>query len=405
MPRLLVVLPQLPQDPGSGAARSVRTAAELLVAHSAGRWEARFLATTATEGRPLPEGPLAYLRAHGLDPQPDPAVGRRGTWTFRDHGLEHLLLDTGEADFLGWQTREGRHFDGLFDALLADWRPDLLYTYGGSPGDVARHARARAAGCRVAFALCNNGYLHAPFFEGMTAVLTQSQFMADLYRDRIGLASTTLSTPLDLAATLVPAGEHRPVFFTMVNPSREKGVFFLARLAEELGTRRPDLPLLVVESRAGAADLLAAGRAGGFDLARHANLMFSPAVPLPRDLFRPTRALLVPSVWNEPSARVAAEALINGIPPLVSDRGGVGENCRSAGFVLPLPEDLTMDTDVPVAPGAVAPWLAVMERLADDEAFYAEHCQRARAAGQHYRPEVQGPRYVEFFENALATGQ
>ncbi len=69
----------------------------------------------------------------------------------------------------------------------------------------------------------------------------------------------------------------------------------------------------------------------------------------------------MPSVWEEPAGRVAAEALANGLPPIVSDRGGLPEICGAGGFVQPLPADLTVETRTPVAIAAVEPWLAVIQ--------------------------------------------
>jgi hypothetical protein len=40
-----------------------------------------------------------------------------------------------------------------------------------------------------------------------------------------------------------------------------------------------------------------------------------------------TEILLVPSAVNESFGRVAAKASINGIPPVVSDRGALPERC------------------------------------------------------------------------------
>jgi glycosyltransferase involved in cell wall biosynthesis len=39
--------------------------------------------------------------------------------------------------------------------------------------------------------------------------------------------------------------------------------------------------------------------------------------------FALTRILVVPSVWEEPFGTVTAEAMINAIPPLVSNRGSL----------------------------------------------------------------------------------
>ena len=112
---------------------------------------------------------------------------------------------------------------------------------------------------------------------------------------------------------------------TFVNPTPRKGALLFARLADMLGSRRPDIPILVVQSAAGAGGLNAIH---GLDFGRYPHIMAAPATPRPADFFGLTRILLVPSVFREPFGRVAAEALINGIPPLVSDRGALPETVR-----------------------------------------------------------------------------
>ncbi len=401
--RLLLVLPQLPHDPGSGAARSVRGAAELIAA--APGWSVRALATTGidADANASRDWALHFLRRGGIEPAIEPPAhpGEQAVWRFRDHGIDYHLLDIGGDAPTFWRPECQQQFDRLYDDTLAEWRPDLILTFGGAPQDSARHRRARQAGVRQVFAPRNHGYFVRELFAPFQAVMTPSDFLADVYRARIGVKCTGLPTPIDPGDVLAP--EREPVFFTTVNPTPPKGLMFLARLAEELGVRRPDLPLLVIESRGTAGELVQAGLAGGFDLQRHPNLMFAPSVARPRDFLSTARAILVPSVFEEPSARVVAEALFNGVPPLVSDRGGILESCLGAGFVLPLPPDLTVDTRVPVGPEAVAAWLGVIERLADDEAFYQNASARAAEAGRAYRPEVLGPRYVAFFEGVLAA--
>ncbi len=72
---------------------------------------------------------------------------------------------------------------------------------------------------------------------------------------------------------------------TFVNPSPEKGVHAFARIADELGRSRPDIPLLVVESRGSEATLLACG----IDLRPHANVFLMSQTPDPRDFWGLTR--------------------------------------------------------------------------------------------------------------------
>lgn len=401
MPRLLLLLPQLPQDPTSGAARSMRTICELLA--SAG-WSVRALATTATESA-APIAAREHLPATGLAviPRlPNRSVYKhdRPVLECTDaRGIHYQLLDTGGHPMMGWQEEHGSQFNRLYQRELADHKPDIVFGYGGSPGDIERFTRARTAGCRVVFGLRNHGYKDGTFLRDLDGVLTCSEFLSGVYRDALQLASTGLPSPLDPAETIAP--EREPIFFTAINPSVEKGVFFLARLAEELAVRRPDIPMLFIESRGSGGMLVEAGRLGGFDLRRHESLMFAPAVAKPAEIFRGTRALLVPSVWDEPFGRVAAEALLNGVPPLVSDRGGLPEAANSGGFVLPLPASLTMETRTPVAAAEVEPWLAVIIRLADDQEYYAAASARARAASAAYQPEVLGRSYVDYFTGIL----
>jgi glycosyltransferase involved in cell wall biosynthesis len=158
---------------------------------------------------------------------------------------------------------------------------------------------------------------------------------------------------------------------------------------------------MLIESRGSAGRLVQAGLIGGFDLRRHENLMMSPPLAQPREIYLATRALLVPSLWQEPAGRVAAEALVNRIPPLVSDRGGLPETCNGAGFYLPIPPEITPGCSHPVEPEVVEPWIDLMVRLEGDAAFYREESERARAAGAIYLPENLAPRYVEYFRGIL----
>jgi glycosyltransferase involved in cell wall biosynthesis len=183
----------------------------------------------------------------------------------------------------------------------------------------------------------------------------------------------------------------------------EKGLFLFVRLAEELGKRHPKIAVLAIESRGTAGMVCAAGLAGGFDLRRHESVMIAPPVPRPRDLYTHMRILVAPSVWEEPAGRVAAEAVINGVVPLYSDRGtGLAECANGAGFPIHLPEDLTLKTRTPVSAEAVKPWIDLIERLCFDEPFYQAEVARARVAAEMYKRENLRPKYVDFFQQTLA---
>jgi glycosyltransferase involved in cell wall biosynthesis len=391
-PRVLLVLPELPQNPASGAARSLTSICEILAAAG---FSVHCLAVTATELA----GKLdirKHLKALGIgSPMPRPSHRQL---VFTSKGIDFRLLEVGKHTPVTWDRVHGARFDLLFDDELKNFQPDIVFTYGGSDRERQRRSRAREHGAKLVFGLRNDAYLSG-HLDNVDVFLTPSRYLSNLYREVLGIESTPLPPPMELEQVL--AENHEPIFLTMVNPSAEKGVTVFARLAEELSRQRPDLPILVIESRGTAGLLGSVALAGGFDLRRHENIMVSSAVPQPRDIYTPTRILAVPSLRREAAGRVVQEALLNGIPPIVSDRGGLAENCASAGFVMKLPESLTQFEKFPVAPEVVRPWVDLVVRLFDDEEFYQAECRKAREAGRRYLPEALAPLYVEFFRNVL----
>jgi len=389
-PSLLLLLPQLPLDSASGAARSLTTIAEMLA--GAG-YVVRVLATTATE-LPAKVDPVEYLASSGIQAARTRKTGDRPVISFEHRNLSYRLLDTARAPVHAWQKLYNRQFDRMFDAELEEFAPDILFTYGGTPEDVRRRRRARRQGVRVVFGLRNFGYLQPGGLDETDAVLAANQFVADRYREVLGIECSALPVPLEMEDVLAP--ERQPIFVTMINPSREKGLMVFARIADEVCRRRPTIAILVVESRGTAGNLAAAGQAGGFDLLRHENILVTGTVPLPKDIYAGTRVLLAPSVWDA-AGRVVAEAVVNGVPPIVSDRGGLAETANGGGFVVPIPAEVTVETAVPVSADSVESWVELILRLTDDDDFYEESSRRALEAGRIYRRESLAPRYLEFF--------
>lgn len=398
---MLLLLDGLPHDRSSGAARTTKTICEMLAA--SGQFEVRALATTVTETGSIvsAEGLQADFQAN-FKHEPSARNGEAAVLSGYDRNIHYTLLATETPD---WEKPYGAQFDRLLAAELDGYTPAIILTYGGRAEMVGRWIRARATlKLKVVFAVWNHGYLNAgQLFAQTDAILTPSQFLTDKYHRVLGINSTPLPTPIDLDD--VRANNRDPVFCTFVNPAPEKGLMVVARLAEELGQRRPDIPLLVVESRGTAGNLVVAGLRGGFDLRRHENVMISQGAAKPKDIFAVTRVLLAPSLWSEPSGRVVSEALINGVPPIVSDRGGLPEEARGAGFVLSIPQKITPLIDQPVSADIVDPWIRVIEQLVDNEAAYQKASQQAAQAGKAYMPQALTPRYVAWFQQVLAQGQ
>ncbi len=359
----------------------MRTIAEFLAASD--HYDVRAVATTATE-RAEQVDVVALLRVLGCEPQ----IGPDGALRFESRAVRYALLDDHDPGV----------FDRFVDQETAGDAPDIVFTFGSLPHQVERRRRLRERGSLVAFGLRNLEYGHPLAFEAVDGVLVCSPFAQRWYEERIGLRSTPIIAPLDWDDVVAPQRE--PHFLTFVNPSNVKGAMLVARLAEMLGQRRPDIPILVVEARTGAANLVEAGLRADppFDLRRHASIAVSPGVARPRDFFAATRVVVAPSVWDEPGGRIGAEAMANGVPILVSDRGGLPQTVRGGGFVLPLPPELTVDTPAPVSESVAAPWMSLVERLFDDESFYRQTSDACREAGRRFRPEAVAGEYLRFFD-------
>ena len=210
---------------------------------------------------------------------------------------------------------------------------------------------------------------------------------------QVGVDAQVLPCLVDPVAVVAP--EARRQYLTFVNPEANKGVTVFARIAAELGRRRPDIPLLVVDSRGRALENL---RATGVDLSG-ANLSVLPTTTDSRRIYATAKVVVMPSLWNESFGMVAAEALANGIPVVATDRGALPEIVGDAGFLLPIPVEYTPQNPAAPTTEEVAPWLAAIERLWDDAALYDETSRRGRERASRWTAAAVGPQLAEFFRN------
>jgi glycosyltransferase involved in cell wall biosynthesis len=115
------------------------------------------------------------------------------------------------------------------------------------------------------------------------------------------------------------------------------------------------------------------------------NIEWAPTTDDMRPLLERTKLLLVPSVWEESSARTIGEAQVSGIPTIASDRGGMRESIGRGGAVVPL--------------GApIEQWCEAIERAFTDPAHFAalREGARAHAARPDYQPAAVVDRFLEF---------
>ena len=406
--RILLAIHNAYTDSTSGAAHSMRILMQWL---TEGGHDCRVLSTARFDARPpdnldrhLAELDVPLRRSAPSKTfvrsvrKPANTVVGRPTVDFTLAGVPVTMLLTRGLPGSEADRFECEQFLFAFDRAVDHFKPDVLVTYGGHSVVQEAMSRARRRGILTVFSLRNYGYEDRVYYRHVDHVFTCSPYLSETYRQRIGLRSTGIESPIDWSEVEAPADMRR--FVTFVNPSLPKGSMMFARLAEMLGATRPDIPILVVQSATSGGHLNAIP---GLDFGKYPHIMAAPATPRPADFFALTKILLVPSAFQEPFGRVAAEALINGLPPVVSDRGSLPQTVRGAGRVLPLPAWLTDQTrELPTREEA-QPWFDAICGLWDDESAYAAAAELARSTGERWYGEaIMRQRYLDFF--ASLTG-
>jgi glycosyltransferase involved in cell wall biosynthesis len=397
--RFLLVNNHCISDPTAGVTQSLRTIMEWLM--EAGH--ACHILTTARFESPVTFTIEEHLRGRGVEVPKDVSDARRPPRRpivrYEAGGVPVTLLMTRHNDESRPNRAEAARFQGLLEHLLDEFAPDQLIACNAHPMIQAAMAGARKRGITTAFAVRGFGYYERRYFEHVDHAFTCSQFLTDVYRDKVGLVSTPIEPPIDWSTVVAPT-ESR-AFVTFVHPAPHKGLLLFARLADMLGSRRPDIPVLIVQSGQSGGSLNAIP---GIDFSKYPQIMAAPAVPTPADYFALTRILLVPSIWEEPFGRVAAEAMINAIPPIVSNRGSLPQvvggdySAGGGGRVLPIPEWMTFKTTRLPSEEEVEPWYAAVCGLWDDPALFHSVATRAhQIAEERYSEEASRRRHVDYF--------
>ena len=409
--RFLLVNNHCISDPTAGVTQSLRTIMEWLA--DAGH-DCRILTTARFESAvtfTIDE----HLRARGVDVPRLPPRSKHAISVAASRPVVHYavgdvpvsLLLTRHNDESRPDAAESRRYLSLVDETLDAFEPTHLIACNGHPMILEAMARARRRGVATAFAVRGFGYYEPRYFASVDHAFTCSRFLTDHYRDRIGLVSTPIEPPLDWSSVVAPP-EAR-AFVTFVNPSAHKGLLLFARLADMLGSKRPDIPVLVVQSGHSGGSLNAIA---GLDFSKYPQIMAAPPVPAPADFFALTRLLVAPSVWEEPFGRVAAEAMVNAIPPLVSNRGSLPDvvggdfAAGGGGRVLPIPGWMTASTTTLPSEADVAPWFDAVCELWDDPALYRAMATRAgEIAGERYSEAISRKKHLDYFTSLTPGGR
>jgi glycosyltransferase involved in cell wall biosynthesis len=369
-PRLLWANHTCLLDTTSGASMSVR---QMLLCLEACGYEIQILGTTqfdSTKG------------VAGLGDAWEQISSRHGkTCTLIDGPLQHRLLVTEGTHRQQTTFKEIALWHQLYVDTLVSFKPDIVWYFGGHPIDYLIPDEARNRGIATVAQLVNGNYYGTRWCRDVDLILTDTQATADLYKQRAGLDCVPLGQFIPPEQFVAPTHSRERVLF--INPSLEKGALLVATLAARLEKKRPDIQFEVVESRGNWAQMVQAVTAES-DTPRDSlsNVVVTPSTPDMRPIYGRARLLLAPSLWYESGGRVVAEALLNGIPAITTDNGGLPQMLSGAGHLLRLPDSLHQppynrlpDEDT------LHQIVALIEQHYDDPHWYNALSEKARRTG------------------------
>lgn len=357
-------------DTSSGASRSAR---EILRRLAALGHEVRVVGATIFDA---PSGVTGLGGAWDALRKSDKKISN-----VQDGNLTHQLVRTADTASTRMTLDELNSLYALYRSNLTEFSPDVVFFYGGNSFDMLIPLEARREGALTCAYLVNANYRGHRWYDDVDLVFTDSVATSRFYKEELGLDVTPIGKFIDPAA-VVPA-ERTPERVTFINPSIEKGAALVAQLALHMEKTRPDITFEIVESRGNWGAMLEAVQKGTKKRKSLKNVVVTPNTTDMRPVFGRSRVLLVPSLWWESGARVLAEATLNGIPVIASDRGGNAEMIGDSGVKLQLPPEMY---EPPygqlLSEGAVNSLSKIVERLFDDEAYHAEQSQRSLAVGR-----------------------
>lgn len=160
--------------------------------------------------------------------------------------------------------------------------------------------------------LVNNFREYKRGLEGATAVVANSEYVQKRLKQDFGVDSEVVYPPIRLEEYKVEYD--RDGYIGMVNPrNTEKGGDIFMDIVESMP--KEDFLSVGVFRNSSLED-----RAESLDNLDHIGWCSDMS-----DFYKQVKLIVVPSRWNEAFGRVAAEAMVSGIPCVVSDRGGLPE--------------------------------------------------------------------------------
>lgn len=329
-----------------------------------------------------PSGTAIFGKIEKLLQQHDQNSGKQSYLRFVDNEVEYFVVKTAGVSVNDITSAEQNTVFDLVTALLIEFEPDIVIGYSPTHFSSLIRREIHERGFPQAYALCNS--LHLPYaFPACDLVFTPSQAMADLYREKTGVDVRAVGQFID--PDKVIAQKRSPKYVTLINTLPDKGLAVFIRLAMIFAKKRPELRFLGVKclgdyrhalSRMHYKDgTLLCPPGSNFTLS---NVDIAEHTDDVRLIYAVSRVVMTPSIVREAWCCVATEAVMNGIPVLATDSGGLREAVGGGGIVLPKPASTEQDMFCLPDDEEIQPYVEALERLLDED--WTERCAEAAAA-------------------------
>ncbi len=284
----------------------------------------------------------------------------------------------------GYTVRVYEDFRNSLVRTIDEYAPDIVWTQLDGVEDIARIVHDKDV--KVLVYLRDAEDAPATLTSLVAAgccIVCNSHFMARRVKQITGKDARVIHPSLE--STFGVSGDPQG-FITMINPHRVKGIdTFL-----EIARRMPTENFLIVESWSLDVPALKTLQDTIADLD---NVRFLHRVPDVGEIYRQTKLLLVPSVWEEAFGRVVIEAQSCRIPVIASQRGGLPEAVGDGGVCV----DDYLNAEA---------WVTAAQRVLRDAGTYQALSQRAHdhATGDEFSTQFAARRFLEICTDSSCFG-
>ncbi len=319
------------------------------------------------------------------------SIDKDNLWLeFTENSITYSYLRT-QSSTLGKMMRiEEIEFYNKYLEVIEQFKPDIFFIYGGGMLELFLINECHRRGIKTVLHVPNGNYADYNF-PNVDLVLTDCPSTAKYYYRSNHVNILPMGTFIDPEKILVTQRDN--TFITFINPCPEKGVALFLRIALMAKESHPDWKFLVVESRYTWEQVMIEF---GFDPKTFTNVTFAKHTNNIKLVYEKTKVLLAPSAWYEAFGRVAAEAILNGIPVISSLSGGLPDAVNNGGLSIPAPQKCHEDYSyIPTAEEALS-WINALETILND---YPNWEKKALDASKVHSLEISTNRLISYFDD------